>query len=103
MNLYPGLKPEAKRKHCKKETFLDRRVGDDRYWQVEGNAICTNLEAPIYITYTKEIEDPKLFSKLFGGLFIHELAIMLGPAIAEATALSDRAERRLKDLKEETS
>ncbi len=81
--------------------FRDREFlpGDD--WRIEGATIVTPFAAPIFIRYTREVESPALFSSLFAALFAHELAIVIGPKLSEATAMTKEARKDLARFRDD--
>ncbi|MEE9395259.1 MAG: hypothetical protein V3W41_22430 [Planctomycetota bacterium] len=81
--------------------FRDREFlpGDD--WRIEGTTIVTPFASPIFIRYTREVESPALFSSLFAALFAHELAIVIGPKLSEATAMTKEARKDLARFRDD--
>ncbi len=77
---------------------------DDRWgfgWRVESNAIVTNVEAPLSVTYVARIEDPIKMDSSFRHLFSAALALELAEAITgDSNKLEIAAQRFAVLLKE---
>lgn len=65
-----------------------------RVWRKEGNAIVTDIPAPLKIVYARRVENPQEFDPLFVELLALDLAIAVGAVIG------DKRSRRT-DLKQE--
>ena len=76
---------------------------DDRWgfgWRVESNAIVTNVESPLAITYVARVEDPIEMDSEFRQLFAAALAVELAETITGDSRKLETAARRFGALLE---
>lgn len=74
---------------------------DNSDYAVEGNAILTNLEAPLNLRYVKQVTDPTLFDALFVEAFACRLAAELAETLSESGSKREMAWREYDRAKSE--
>jgi hypothetical protein len=74
---------------------------DNSEYAVEGNAVLTNLEAPLNLRYVKQVTDPTLFDSLFVEAFACRLAAELAETLTESGSKKEMAWREYDRAKSE--
>lgn len=67
-------------------------------WEVEGQAIITDLASPLEIKYIRRVEDPEQWDSMFTEAMVHYLASEMAPRLTEDPA-KQRDQMALFDLK----
>jgi len=71
--------------------MVDLPENDEAVWEIQGNALLTDEDAPLQLVYVRDLTDPTLFDPLL----VHTIAYALGVELVEPLAQDGSKLQRL--------